>query len=368
MAIPHTYRGKAPVIMGINAVECSIATILIALRLWYRRKTPYNAKWALVWVVIAWVLGIFHFTFLTLSVSYGIGQHTWELSRDQADLALQWNWVMQAFQIFNYAFGKASVVAFLLELQGPTHPKKAWALKAVAVINFIVGCITPCMALLQCSPPQKLWKPYLEGTCKPGPNLIQSYVQSAINAATDFGLAFYPSLIIWDLHMSRPLKLAISAILGLGAFMGVCAIMKALQLNALANSADSTYDYYGLICWSNTEMWVTIIIPSIPPLWPLFRKTWQGLLVKMGVRGIPSHGPYKESHELRHHADSRSDRQNGKAFAPLTIDTNYSHFHHLGSRSRSEDAIMPYDGVLIKKDVTVKPDHDEDSTDDVTKA
>lgn len=72
---------------------------------------------------------------LGVSVSYGMGRHHSHLTDDQVALALQWYWAELAIAIVCLGIGKASVVAFLLELQGPTHKKMRIILIAVAIVN-----------------------------------------------------------------------------------------------------------------------------------------------------------------------------------------------------------------------------------------
>lgn len=80
-------------------------------------------------------MGIFQLTFLGISVSYGMGQRGANLTHEQIKLALMWFWADLVVAIICLGIGKASVVAFLLELQGPTYKKMRWCLLAVAIVN-----------------------------------------------------------------------------------------------------------------------------------------------------------------------------------------------------------------------------------------
>ena len=139
---------------------CAIATVLLGLRLVHKTKASKYATWALVWSGFVWVrnlstdlycslltpwklLGIPQLVFLAMSVSYGMGRHASELTHEQIKLALQCFWIQLAFAIWGLGFGKTSVIAFLLELQGPTHIRMRWCLIGIAVIN--VRC---CQAAL----------------------------------------------------------------------------------------------------------------------------------------------------------------------------------------------------------------------------
>ena len=135
MAVPHSYGGRGPVEVGITAFYCAIATLLVGLRLWHKTKAPKYANWALIWTMVVWVLGIMQLSLLGVSVSYGMGMHVDQLTENQVWLALKCYWAELAITIVCLGIGKASVVAFLLELQGPTHKTMRLVLIAVAIIN-----------------------------------------------------------------------------------------------------------------------------------------------------------------------------------------------------------------------------------------
>lgn len=75
-----------------------------------------------------------------MSVSYGMGMHIYELQPPQITLAVKWIWVMQTVQILSYGLSKAAVVAFLLELQGPTYYRMRWFLIFLAATNVNISC------------------------------------------------------------------------------------------------------------------------------------------------------------------------------------------------------------------------------------
>ena len=64
-----------------------------------------------------------------------MGMHLPGLHRDQITTSLKYIWVMQWIQIFNYAFGKIAVIAFIMELQGLTWKKMRVFLTFLAVSN-----------------------------------------------------------------------------------------------------------------------------------------------------------------------------------------------------------------------------------------
>ena len=112
----------------------------------------------------------------------------------------------------------------------------------------------------------------------------------------------------------------------------------------------------------STEMWVTIIIPSIPPLWPVFRQAWQSMTGKAYTprdSQIPS-----KSMQLRDFSQAQTFGTQHRAHAGGSA---RDVFQHLGSGygMGSQEAMitaMPADGILMTRDVSVSP-HDEDVED-----
>lgn len=56
---------------------------------------------------------------------------------DHGDLtsAIKWGWISSSINLFGIAFGKWSVIAFLLALHGPTHYRSRYFLLALAMLN-----------------------------------------------------------------------------------------------------------------------------------------------------------------------------------------------------------------------------------------
>ena len=96
----------------------------------------------------------------------------------------------------------------------------------------------------------------------------------------------------------------------------------------------------------STEMWVTIIIPCIPPLWPLFRQTFNVFSNK-----IPSRRKGTAQSSNNHIANSYlrpSDRHVAGTSA------HARDFRRLGSQDNSEDDFMPPDdGILMTRNISI---------------
>lgn len=102
---------------------------------------------------------------LTISVVWGIGNHSEFLSQDQLQLAIEWSWIGQIVTLLSTGFGKIAIIAFLLRVQEGTHKYKGWFLHFVGWSNMLLNVIQVILILLQCSPTPKLWDFKLQGSC-----------------------------------------------------------------------------------------------------------------------------------------------------------------------------------------------------------
>lgn len=94
----------------------------------------------------------------------------------------------------------------------------------------------------------------------------------------DFILALLPITIVYHLQLSSKKKAGIAAILALGVFAGVCAIIKATKLPSLTGRSDFTWLTVSLLSWNNTELFAIVVAASVPAIRPLFLDCSQKVL------------------------------------------------------------------------------------------
>lgn len=100
---------------------------------------------------------------------------------------------------------------------------------------------------------------------------------STINIATDVAILCLPIRQVMRLQMHRQTKVALVAVFLLG---GLVCIVSAVRVNVLlkANSPDLTWEFAGVLAWTNAELATAIASACLPVTRPLFRlclpKTW----------------------------------------------------------------------------------------------
>jgi hypothetical protein len=94
---------------------------------------------------------------------------------------------------------------------------------------------------------------------------------SSINIATDVAILCLPIREVMRLQMHRQTKLALVAVFLLG---GIVCIVSAVRFNVLmkANSPDLTWEFAGVLAWTNAELATAIASACLPVSRPLFRR------------------------------------------------------------------------------------------------
>ena len=111
---------------------------------------------------------------------------------------------------------------------------------------------------------------------------------STINIATDVAILCLPIRQVMRLQMHRQTKVALVAVFLLG---GLVCIVSAVRFTVLlkANSLDLTWEFAGVLAWTNAELATAIASACLPVTRPLFRlclpKSW--LASNDGLRRNP---------------------------------------------------------------------------------
>ncbi|KAF2153625.1 hypothetical protein K461DRAFT_266762 [Myriangium duriaei CBS 260.36] len=89
---------------------------------------------------------------------------------------------------------------------------------------------------------------------------------------TDIFLALFPIIFVWDLKTSMKIKIGFCALMGVGIIPGIVSLYRIHTLGLIYHELDATYALGTFSVWAGVEMCSLIILGSIPPLRPLFKK------------------------------------------------------------------------------------------------
>ncbi|KAJ6120485.1 hypothetical protein N7523_004765 [Penicillium sp. IBT 18751x] len=210
---------------------------------------------------------------ITVAIQLGFGQKVSALSDTAVPQVIMHDYLAQTFGLAGGALGRISFIVFIIGLlvQRSSQRIALWTLVgAQAVINslFIVIIFVQCpehaSAIWSHFGKAKCWDLHVQAD--------YGYFQGAFNAATDLGLAIFSTYIFWNLNLRSRVKAGLVALLGLGIFAMIAAIIKTVQTRILATSdndptiATVTYDR-----WLFIETYLVIVTTSIPSIRSLFR-------------------------------------------------------------------------------------------------
>ena len=115
--------------------------------------------------------------------------------------------------------------------------KAPWLTRAVTVF-------------FQCQPLALTWDSSVVGKCMPPANLkFAAFFNSSVAILTDVVFALLPIPILWNVQMNWRVKSAVAAILSLGIFAAVAAIVKITYLGAYGQHGDFLWDSSDITIW-----------------------------------------------------------------------------------------------------------------------
>ncbi|KAF2229477.1 hypothetical protein EV356DRAFT_438012, partial [Viridothelium virens] len=267
------YGGRGPQVVGVAWAFFVVATVVMALRFYTGWFITRRLRWDFHWAVITYILATVNACFFTISASWGVGNHSDVLNKQDIVNAGRWQWIGLPLGVIAPGTGKLAIVAFILQLQGRTNFRKSLVLHVIAWSNMIFDILQCIMIYQQCDPPRKLWDEGVPGNCR----LLHTGTSIGVfvgsfSAASDLALAIYPLFIFWDLNMSWKKKLSLWGLFLGGVVASIAAIIKTVNVLTIRTAADKTYATSPLLIWSMVEFWLIILVGSIPPLRPLFLK------------------------------------------------------------------------------------------------
>ncbi|KAL8787321.1 MAG: hypothetical protein Q9195_007816 [Heterodermia aff. obscurata] len=258
---------RGPGLTAIYCTECGIALMVVLARAWARISIRNVGKddWCMF---VTMALFIALTIVVSLFAASGGVRHAYYMSESKLLHVTKLGFIAQPIATIAQGLSKISVAFLLLRILGNVIlPWRKVLLWLVIIITAILSIIQSFLTFYQCKNPEALWNPVVAKTTSCWNPIVQTnfaIFTSSWNVAMDFLLAFFPLTIVYGLQMSGHRKIAISVLLGLGMFSGICAAIKTAKLYALASRADPL--------WAEAELFVVIICGSIPTIKILYER------------------------------------------------------------------------------------------------
>ncbi|GME59358.1 putative integral membrane protein [Neofusicoccum parvum] len=224
------------------------------------------------WFMVAATLAFIMYTTCALGgIHYGTGRRNADLTPESTMKAMRFWWCCYVAYTSTMWFAKVSIGFFLLRLTvHPVHIRIIWtAMIATAVTGIVFTFVT----LFQCQPVAYFWTRFLgtQGKCL---NIIVviglTYFYSAVNALCDFTFGLLPLFMLWNLNMSKRMKLALAPILSMACIASCAILVRTAYCNDYLKP-DFLYSTVNIAIWSTVECGLAITAGSLATLRPLFR-------------------------------------------------------------------------------------------------
>nr|CDP26528.1 Putative protein of unknown function [Podospora anserina S mat+] len=250
-------ENRGPEILAICGTLVALSVLIVGLRIWVRAGMIGQVGID-DWTIIAATTVIFvEMMIIIPQVHYGAGRHVQYIEPpSNVTKGLHLNFVTQPLCLIALCLTKVSVGFFLLRLT----PSKRFRRFVIGMIIFTVLSATGnfLTVFFQCQPLAFTWGGVSEGKCMPPDNLkFAAFFNSSVAVLSDIIFALLPVPMLWKVQLNWRVKSAVAAILALGVFAAVAAIVKITFLGSYGKHGDFLWDSADLTIW---------YVPT--PTWP----------------------------------------------------------------------------------------------------
>ncbi|TID24867.1 hypothetical protein E6O75_ATG04072 [Venturia nashicola] len=199
----------------------------------------------------------------------------------------------ELFYILTTTLLRFSVGAFLLRVA--TKKLHRWIIYACLAVNIVFNAYFLAFTVFQCTPVDGFWTRMKETKgvhCHPEIAVNSTYASSAVAASIDWIFGVLPIWIIENLQVNKRRKMALGAVMGIGAIASIAPIVRIPYTISLARSDDFLWSTVDVSMWSSVEPGIGLIAISLAALRPLFASMLAGFSSSRGTAGRTSSKHY----------------------------------------------------------------------------
>jgi len=266
--LPEAIAGIGLLLIILSWILATISIVVVALRFYnkifrLRRVTADDYL-----ILLSLVFAIFHIACITLSVEYGLGHYTADLTEYQKVHTMEWGILSQPQTVCASLFGRISFAVLLLGVLGRTKSLQRSILIALIIIQILANLPIILQIYCQCgSHLSAAWTEDPTVKCNSQEVAVyMGYVHGSINSVSDLALAVLPGTILWDLKMEKKLKIGLVSIMSLSVFAMSASIAKTINLRNLLSTENPTRAMAYLFICAAIEENVVIIGASMATL------------------------------------------------------------------------------------------------------
>ncbi|KAL4996669.1 hypothetical protein BDV10DRAFT_202261 [Aspergillus recurvatus] len=271
----------------------AIAAVILILRVFAKLKLR-QFRFDDVLMVVAWVMTLAATVLLQKSVEHGFGTNL-ELLVGTPDLKI----VLKAIAIeiplvtISTGFARSAFALYVIAILGSKRKYQIplWTVMLLQLAGNIVSGVLP---LSICEDVRILWDATVKTHCGDSNAVIKfAYFSSAVNAASDFFLAVFPTVIFWNLNLRLRIKISLIVLMSLGILAMIASIIKTTKYGDIPGITNlGSTGGIELIRWGFAENLIIIITSSVPCIRPLLISSVRKISSAAKSRSYELSGPF----------------------------------------------------------------------------
>ncbi|KAM3427939.1 hypothetical protein MY4824_009127 [Beauveria thailandica] len=269
-------QGLGISVMCVTWVFTALSITIISGRIYTRTRLLKRITIDDYLIVFTLLLSLGNAALLSVSCYYGLGQNITSIDDPhRIAMTIKYVYLCEFFSIMCPCFGRISFALMLLSLTPPTVIRRG-LLWTVIITAFIIDVGTLIISFSQCSPMAAFWDGRENPDC--WPKEVQrdaGFFQGSYGSAVDLTLAAFPASLFWNLRMSLKQRISLSVMMGFGVFAMAASIFKTVELQAITNTENVTYEMAKLAIGWTLEANFVLIAASIPTLRPILKSKKQ---------------------------------------------------------------------------------------------
>ncbi|KAL8760418.1 MAG: hypothetical protein Q9199_000042 [Rusavskia elegans] len=213
-----------PTIIIINVIVFVASTLIVIVRIFTRLCLTKNFGWDDAVMVLTQVINACGMGFVGAEVSNGLGRKRYYLASGSYKKFLKYDYLDWVQVFLTLLLSKISICLFLLRLS--SFRRIRLALHGMNIFLITSHIPLTFLIIFQCNPISKYWRNPLEG---PGNCFDKDTVatiiiiQGVFSIVSDFVLAGFPIVLLWNVQLSKRTKVGLCMLMGLGVITaGIC--------------------------------------------------------------------------------------------------------------------------------------------------
>ncbi|KAI0386376.1 hypothetical protein F5Y04DRAFT_121175 [Hypomontagnella monticulosa] len=250
---------------AVTSICMAITTFLVVIRIYAKAYCLRDIRIPDVFAFIAYGLYCgFIYSLLDCIHNAGFFIDIWNYQLKNLPLYTQPNYAITILYPLVLAFLKSAILLDWCRIFVPFGTRNYfwWTCHALVVLNASFYLAMFFGWAFSCSPVEKFWIPWVDGTCVN--MLVLDIINGSLNLMTDIAAFLLPQRMIWNLNLPTKKRVGVSTIFAIGIIACIIAAIRINYCIRLYLSNSLTYDLSALDLWNLGEMTCGFIIFCAP--------------------------------------------------------------------------------------------------------